>query len=180
MVKCPRCGYENSSTSVYCDNCAYLLSDSNGNKITMNRREKSWNMGLGKKIVIVLGIIVIAFLLFSFVYDNTQPSSEDSLNLVTDDGSSHQTSSYPYKAVIHYEGSWYAEMGDPNYLVKKSDHGPKSYTLDCASWDRVAIDVQKYDYGEGELKVQLLRNGEVVAENSTTNVTGRVVINYNY
>jgi hypothetical protein len=137
-------------------------------------------MGLGKKIVIVLGIIVIAFLLFSFVYNNTQPSSQDSLNLVTDDGSHHQTSSYPYQAVIKYEGSWFAEMGDPNYLVKESDYGNKVYTLDCAAWERVALDVQKTDYGEGNLTVQLLRNGEVVAEQSTTNVTGRVVINYNY
>ena len=36
------------------------------------------------------------------------------------------------------------------------------------------------DYGEGELKVQLLRSGEVVAENSTTQANGRIVINYNY
>jgi hypothetical protein len=137
-------------------------------------------MGLGKKIVIILGIIIIAFLLFSFIYNNTQPTYQDSLNVITDDGSHLQSSSYPYKAVISYEGSWYAEMGDPNYLVKESDYGNKTYTLDCAAWDRIALDVQKQDYGEGELKVQLLRNGEVVEEQSTTNATGRIVINYNY
>lgn len=49
MVKCPRCGYENSPNAVYCDNCAYLLSDSEGNKINMVKRESSWNMGIGKK-----------------------------------------------------------------------------------------------------------------------------------
>ncbi|WP_305513520.1 zinc ribbon domain-containing protein [Methanobrevibacter sp. V14] len=180
MVKCPRCGYENSSTAVYCDNCTYLLSDSDGNKIKNTKRESSWNMSIGKKIVIVLGIIVIAFLLFSFVYNSTQPSNQDSLNIVSDDGSNHQTSSYPYKAVIQYGGSWYAEMGDPNYLVKESGYGNKRFTLDCAAWERVSLDVQKQDYGEGELKVQLLRNGEVVAENSTTQSNGRIVINYNY
>lgn len=180
MVKCPRCGYENPSSSIYCDNCAYLLADSNGKRINNARRESSWNMGLGKKIVIVLGIIVIAFLLFSFVYNNTQPSYQESLNVITDDGSNYQTSSYPYKAVIKYEGSWYAEMGDPNYLVKESGYGSKTYTLDCAAWDRIAIDVQKQDWGEGELTVQLLKNGEVVEEKSTTNYTGHLVINYNY
>lgn len=56
----------------------------------------------------------------------------------------------------------------------------KRFTLDCAAWERVSLDVQKQDYGEGELKVQLLRNGEVVAENSTTQSNGRIVINYNY
>ena len=180
MVKCPRCGYENSSSAVYCDNCAYLLSDADGKRIKNVKRESSWNIGIGKKIVIVLGIIIITFLLFSFVYNNTQPSNQDSLNVVTDDGSHMQTSSYPYKALIQYEGSWYAEMGDPNYLVKESDYGCKTVTLDCAAWERICLDVHKQDWGEGELKVQLLRNGEVVAENSTTDPTGRIVINYNY
>ena len=180
MVRCPRCGYENSPTSVYCDNCAYLLADSDGNRIKNTRREASWNMGLGKKIVIVLGIIVIAFLLFSFIYNNTQPSYQDSLNVITDDGINLKSSSYPYKAVINYEGSWYAEMGDPNYLVKESGYGNKSFVLDCAAWDRIAIDVQKQDYGSGELTVQLVKNGEVVEEKSSTNVTGHLVINYNY
>ncbi len=180
MVKCPRCGYKNASTAVYCDNCAYLLADSDGTKIKNSKRDRSWGIGIAKKIVIVLGIIIIMFLLFSFVYNNTQPSSQDSLNVVTDDGSNHQTSSYPYQAVIQYEGSWYAEMGDPNYLVKESGEGTKSFTLDCAGWERVCLDVQKQDYGEGELKVQLKRNDEVVAENSTTDSLGRIVINYNY
>ena len=70
-------------------------------------------------------------------------------------------------------------MGNPNYLVKKEGYGHKKVTLDCAAWDKVVINANKYDYGEGELKVKLLRNGEIVAENSTTNVTGGVTINYN-
>ena len=180
MVKCPRCGYENAPSSVYCDNCAYLLTDRDGKVIDNPRRESSWNMGLGKKIVIVLGIIIIALLLFSFVYNNTQPSYQDSLNVITDDGNNYQASSYPYKVVIQYEGSWYAEMGDPNYLQKESGDGPKTFTLDCAAWDKVAVDVQKQDYSEGEMKVQLLKNGEVVNEESTTNATGHIVFNYNY
>lgn len=180
MVKCPRCGYENSSSSIYCDNCAYRLSDSKGNRINNSRRNNSWNMGIGKKIVIVLGIIIVTFLLFSVIYNNTQPTSQDSLSIVADDGSNHQSSSYPYKAVIQYNGSWYAEMGDPNYLVKESGDGPKTFVLDCAAWERVSLDVQKNDYSEEELTVKLVKNGEVVAEQSTTNATGRIVINYNY
>ncbi len=179
MVKCPRCGYENSTSAVYCDNCAYLLADSDGNRIKNTRRETSWNIGIVKKIVIVLGIIIIALLLFSFIYNNTQPSHDETLNVITDDGSVHKTASYPYKVSIQYEGSWYAEMGNPNYLVKESGYGPKEFTLDCAAWERVAVDAQKQDYGSGEFKVQLLRNGEVVAEKSTTN-TSSVIINYNY
>ena len=178
MVKCPRCGYDNPSTTAYCYNCAYRLTDSSGNRINNAKRNNGWDIGIAKKIVIVLGIIIIALLLFSFVYNNTQPSHNETLNVITDDGS-QQTSSYPYVAVIEYEGNWYAEMGNPNFLVKRSDYGTQHYTLDCASWDRIAIDAYKYG-GEGEMKVQLLRNGEVVAENSTTNGSSRVVINYNY
>ena len=179
MVKCTRCGYENSSTAVYCDNCAYRLTDSKGNKFNNSRRTSSWNIGIAKKIVIVLGIVIIALLLFSFVYNNTQPSHEDSFNLITDNGTVHKTAPYPYKAVIEYEGSWGAQMGDPNYLVSEDGYGDKTFTLDCAAWDKISISAQKYDYGEWELHVKLLRNGEVVAENSTTNVTGSVVVNYN-
>ena len=179
MVKCPRCGYENSTAAMYCDNCAYLLADSDGNKIKNSKREGSWNMGLGKKIVIVLGIIVVAFLLFSFIYNNSQPTAEESLNLVTDDGSHHQTSSYPYDVVIKYDGSWYGEMGDPNYLLKESKYGNRVVTLDCASWEKIHVHVQKQDYSYDELKVQLLRNGEVVVENTTTDQLGSVEINYN-
>ncbi len=177
MVKCPRCGYENSSSSLYCDNCAYLLADHNNKK---NKRTSSWNMGTAKKIVIVLGIIVVALLLFSFIYNNSQPSNEDSLNVITDDGSYRQSSSHPYKAVIEYNGSWYAKMGDPNYLVEKSSYGTGSYSLDCSSWDRVSITAQKQDYGGGNLTIKLLSNGDVVAENSTSENFKNVEINYNY
>jgi hypothetical protein len=56
-------------------------------------------------------------------------------------------------------------MGDPNYLQTKVDYGIMSYRLECAAWEHIYINVQKQDYGEGELKVQLLKSGKVVAEN---------------
>ena len=180
MVKCPRCGYENSATSVYCTNCDYPLKDNDGKRTAMTKRDGSWKISTGKKIIIVLGIIIIALLLFSLMYNSSQPTRDERLNVITDNGSTPETSSYPYKAVIIYEGDWYSEMGDPNYLVQKSGHGTQSFKLDCASWDRISIEAHKEDSGLGDLKVQLLRNGKVVAENSTTNESGSAVINYNY
>lgn len=177
MVKCPRCGYENSSSSTYCDNCAFLLADLNGKKVSHTKRTKSWNMGIVKKLIIVLGIIVIAFLLFSFIYNNSQPSNDETLNVIYDNGSQHQSSTYPFKAVISYEGSWYAKMGDPNYLVEKTGSGTNTISLDCAAWDDVHVEAQKYG-GEGELTVQILRNGKVVAENSTTDGSESVSLFY--
>lgn len=177
MVKCPRCGYENASSSVYCDNCAYLLSS---NKSTKPKKTNTgrWNVGLGKKILIVLGIIIVALLLFSFIYNNSQPSNNESLNVIYDDGSQQQASSHPYQVVISYNGTWYAEMGDPDYLVGKSGSGENTFTLDCAAWDNVKVNAQKLS-GNGEIKIQLLRNGEVVAENSTTGGHDSVSIFYN-
>ena len=180
MVKCPRCGYENSNSSMYCENCAYLLTDQHGNRTNNNKRTSSWNIGIAKKIVIILGILVIGMLLFSFIYNNSQPSNQDSLNVITDDGSLNHSSSYPFVAVITYEGDWSAQMGDPNYLLSKSGYGNQSYSLDCAPWEKVTIMAQKTDYGEGTLTIKLLRNGEVVAENSTTDPAGKLVIHYNY
>ena len=180
MVKCPRCGYDNSPSSTYCDNCAYLLTDHKGNRISNPKRTKSWGMGIAKKIVIVMLIIVVALLLFSFVYNNTQPDNETSLNVITDDGSNNHVSSYPFTSVVSYDGNWYARMGDPNYLVDQSGNGQGRLLLDCASWERVHIEAQKEDYGDGPLTIQLLKNGEVVAENSTTDANGKVTIDYNY
>ena len=179
MVKCPRCGYENSASSTYCENCAYLLTDYKGNRLVQNKRTSSWNIGIAKKIVIVLGIVVIAMLLFSFIYNVSQPSHEDSLNVITDNGSLNHSSSYPYTAVIKYDGSWFAKTGDPNYLSSITGNGQKRETLDCASWEHVYIMAQKEDNGEGNLTIQLLKNGNVVAQNSTTNTTGSIEIHYN-
>ena len=179
MVKCPRCGYENSASSTYCDNCAYLLTDQNGNRIG-SKGSKGWGLGVAKKIIIVMFIIVIALLLFSFINNSTQPDNSTSLNVITDDGNNNHVSSYPYTSVVKYDGSWYGKMGDPNYLVEQSGYGEGKLLLDCASWERVHIEAQKEDYGDGNLTIQLLRNGEVVAENSTTNATGSVSIDYNY
>lgn len=179
MVKCPRCGYENSPTSTYCDNCSYLLTDQNGNRLSSTKRTSSWNMGLAKKIVIVLGIVVVALLLFSFIYNVSQPSPEENLNVITDNGSLNHSSSYPFTAVVNYEGSWFSKMGDPNYLSEESGNGQKRVILDCASWERVYIMAQKEDMGDGTLTIQLLKDGQVVAQNSTTNATGSIEINYN-
>lgn len=180
MVKCPRCGYNNSSTAVYCDNCAYLLTNTDGGRNYNSGRTNKWNLNILRKVLIVLGIIIIALLLFSFVYNFSLPSNDEALNVISDDGSIERDSSYPYSVVIDYEGDWYAEMGDPNYLEREYGRGSQTFSLDCASWDKVAVDAQKQDYGEGPLKIQLLRNGKVVAEESSNNLSGHLVINYNY
>ena len=173
MVKCPRCGYDNLSSSTYCVNCSYILK-----KPSDEKKKSGWNMGMAKKIAIIVGIIIIAFLLFSIIYNVSQPSSEDSLNVIEADKNVQEGSSTPYQVKIIYNGSWYARYGDPNYLQEKTGSGEIIINLDCASWDSVQVTVQKYDSSSEELTVQILRNGEVVAENSTTSPSGSVSLSY--
>lgn len=178
MVKCPRCGYENNDISVYCENCTYPIK----NPQSANSKNKStgWNISTGKKIAIVLGIVVIALLLFSFIYNTTQPDNKSSLNVISAEEKIQEGSNYPYQVHIIYNGTWFGQVGDPNYLQDVSGRGEESYNLDCAPWDKVGVVIEKSDGSSEELKVELLRDGNVVAENSTTSSTGSVIINYNY
>ena len=132
-----------------------------------------------KKIAIVLGIVVIALLLFSFIYNSTQPDNKSSLNVISADEKVQEGSNYPYQAHIIYNGTWSGKVGDPNYIREVSGRGDESYNLDCAPWDKVTMVIEKSDGSSNELKIELLKNGNVVAENSTTSSTGSVVINYN-
>ena len=135
-------------------------------------------MGTGRKIVLIIGIIIILFLVFSVVYDISQPNSKESLNVIEADKNVQEGANLPYQVKILYDGNWYGKMGDPNYLQEKSGNGEKIIGLDCASWDQVSIFVQKDDSSSSNLTVQLLRNGKVVAENSTTSSYGTVSFSY--
>ncbi|MCR5026784.1 MAG: zinc finger Ran-binding domain-containing protein [Methanobrevibacter sp.] len=173
MVKCPRCGYDNSSSSTYCVNCSYILKGSSTGK-----KKGGWNMGTGKKIVLIVGIIIIAFLLFSIINNFSQPTNKESLNVIVANNNTQEGSSTPYQVKIIYNGTWYAKYGDPNYLQEKSGSGEIVISLDCAAWDAVHVSVQKTDASSENLTVQILRNGEVVAVNSTTSPNGGVKLNY--
>lgn len=171
MVKCPRCGYDNLSSSTYCENCSYILDGS-----PTGQKGKGWKMGTAKKIALIIGIIAIALVLFSVVYNFSQPSHEESLNVVVADDNLQEGSSHPYEVKVKYDGDWYFKGGDPNYPQEKPGHGHEVIKLDSASWDKVQVLVERYDGSSDNMVVQLLRNGDVVAENSTT--SNQVTISY--
>ncbi|WP_299524310.1 zinc ribbon domain-containing protein [uncultured Methanobrevibacter sp.] len=178
MVKCPRCGYENNDISMYCENCTYPIKNPQSAGST-NKGNNGWNISTGKKIAIVLGIVVIALLLFSFIYNASQPDDKSSLNVISAKEKVQEGSNYPYQVHVMYNGTWDGKIGDLNYPNDVSGHGDDLYDLNCAPWDKVGIVINKVDGSTNELKVELLRDGKVVAENSTTNATGSVIINYN-
>ncbi|MBR6024241.1 MAG: zinc ribbon domain-containing protein [Methanobrevibacter sp.] len=163
MVKCPRCGHDNLSSTTYCENCSYILKGS-----PTGQKKGEWNIGTAKKIVLIIGIIAIALVLFSVIYNHTQPTEEESLNVIEADSNVQESSSHPYQLKIIYDGDWYSNSGHSSYPQNNSGHGTKSIELDCAAWDTVSVFVEKTDGSSDNMTVQLLRNGEVVAENSTT------------
>ena len=129
--------------------------------------------------IVIVGVsFLLMILLFSIIYNLTQPTNKDSLNVVIADNNTQEGSSTPYQVKIIYNGTWYAKYGDPNYLQEKSGSGGIVISLDCAAWDAVHVSVQKTDASSENLTVQILRNGEVVAVNSTTSPNGGVKLNY--
>ena len=90
--------------------------------------------------------------------------------------SDNSPSSTPFEVVISYDGDWYGRLGDVDHPSERSGSGNQTYRLSCAAWDEAFANIQKTDYGSGELKVQLLKNSKVIAENTTTAENGVVSV----
>ena len=176
MVKCPRCGYENNRNSTYCVNCTYVLKDPNAKQQKrVASSGRSWsNTKTIKKVAIVLCIIVVAFIIFSLIYQMSLPEPENSLTVVTSNETGVQTSSTPYVVVIEYDGSWTATLGDNNNPIVYTGSGHFEKRLNCVAWDHIIVDVSKTDGGSGVLKVIVYNNGKVIFEDSTTAVNGTI------
>lgn len=174
MVKCPRCGYENNINNEYCERCAYPLDEPD---IRLEPNQDKKGHGIAKKILIAIGIIVVAFLLFSIIYNYSIPSKESSLNVITTNDSNKGDTYNPYQVNISYDGHWYGTLGQKDNPSEKSGTGDDIYRLKCAGWEHVTVDIHKGDYSSNPLTVKLLKNGKVIAENTTTQSAGSVQIN---
>ena len=163
MVKCPRCGYDNLPSTTYCEKCSYIIKNP-----PVRQKKSGWNMGTAKKVALIIGIIAIALVLFSVIYNHTQPTEKESLNVIEADSNVQESSAHPYELKIIYDGSWFSKSGHPSYPQENTGNGTKVIKLDCAAWDTVSVYVEKSEDSTQNMKVQLLRNGVVVAENSTT------------
>ena len=176
MVKCRRCGYENYSDNVYCENCMYPLKSQKEMNKPKKKRDSGWHISTFKKVVIVIGIIFLAYLSFSIIYEVSQPSPESSLNVITTNSSDQQSSTRPYQVNIIYNGSWTGEMGKAGTPVDKSGTGDELIRLSCAGWDNVTVKIAKLEDNSEPLKVQLLKNGKVIREDTTTEPQGEVIL----
>ena len=132
-------------------------------------------MGTAKKIAVIIGIIAVALILFSVIYNYTQPTHEESLNVVVADSNVQEGSAHPYELRVIYSGDWYFRGGIADYPQEQSGSGNQTIRLEAAAWDHVYALVERDDSSDN-ITVQLLRNGDVVAENSTT--SNQVTLSY--
>lgn len=177
MVKCPRCGHENYSDNVYCENCMYPLKSQKGKKTPKRtHNDDGWHLSTVKKVIIVIGIIILAYFSFSIIYEVSQPSPENSLNVITTNNSDQYSSTRPYQVNISYNGSWDARIGQSNIYRDESGSGDDLIRLTCAGWDNVTVQIEKVDYSSKPLTVQLIKNGKIIQENTTTEPNGKVIL----
>lgn len=179
MVKCPRCGYENSRNSKYCVNCTFLLKKPE-NKDEKKGTLNSWkHMNKFRKLAIVLTIFLIFFIACSLIYTISYVSNDKSLNIATSNDSDQKKSSTPYVVNIYYNGSWEATMGSvKNPETFSGDHN-YSKRLDCVAWDHIKISVSKTDENNYPLKVKVFRDGQVIFEQTTTDTNGKIFYELN-
>lgn len=175
-MKCQRCGYENNDSSKFCINCTYPLNTEHSNNNKIDRKSRWSKLSMGRKVFIVLGIIIIALLLFSIIESISAPNENSSLNLVTTNQSSYDSSYHPFQVKVIYNGSWYGDAGTEKYTYEYSDVGDDLIRLDSSPWDDVSVNIHKNDYTSKKLTVQLIKDGEVIGENSTTKPNGNVIL----
>ncbi|WP_409201033.1 zinc ribbon domain-containing protein [Methanobrevibacter sp. DSM 116169] len=172
MVKCPRCSYENNDDESYCSNCKYPLNINK--KFSENERKSRWsNFSMGKKVILVIAIVALLILTFNLIYTSTEadkPSSE----IITTNESPVIKSSNPYQVRVIYNGSWSGDVGIADLPISRSGYGNELIFIDGAPWDNVNAVVYKNDASDKNLTIQLLQDGKVIKENSTTKPNGAV------
>lgn len=118
-------------------------------------------------IICVLAIIAVALIIAMGGGDNT--SSNSSQN--TDTGSSYQG----YQVRITTEGSWSGSVGSINSATYDGK-GNKVIDVENVEHDILTAVIQKSGGNSGELKVEILKDGNVIKEGSTTAAYGVVTV----
>ena len=109
---------------------------------------------MDKKLKCLIGIIIVVIIVMIIA-------------VATTDGNTGNNEGTQIKVI--YDGSWSGALstGDGS---SKTIEGTGNETINVTNntLDMVSANAQKMDGGSGELKIQLLKNGEVKKESSTT------------
>ena len=80
---------------------------------------------------------------------------------------------------VNYDGPYTGVIQDGNTIKMISGYGNQTFDLESDNIDRIHTQISKTDDGFGKLEVQILKNGEVVEEQSTSMPYGFVSMTVN-
>ena len=144
------------------------------------------NASTGKKILAVLLCCCVGLAIFGAIGGlifpdlNTDDSYDDSYDYGDDIISSDSSLSddgigdSDIQIRVTCDGDWQGSVGVGSSQASYSGSGDKLINLDGDSSDIVAAAIQKQDSGDGKLKVEIIKDGKVVKDASTTSEYGVV------
>jgi hypothetical protein len=80
---------------------------------------------------------------------------------------------------VNYDGLYTGVIQDGNTIRMITGYGNQTFDLESDNIDRIHTQISKTDDGFGKLEVQILKNGEVVEEQSTSMPYGFVSMTVN-
>lgn len=112
----------------------------------------------------------------------TDAATETTTATATSTPTETQTSANEQNTVtvrVSYDGEWSGNVGSTASQRSVDGSGEETFEVDVEeSFDAVSAVFQKMDEGDGELVVEIVDGGEVVAEQSTTAEFGTVSVSY--
>lgn len=145
---------------------------------------KEWSTA--KKVISIVAVCCIGLFIVGMIAGGLSPDkntgSSVSINTNSSDSSSNSVSnsssdsSSPLQVRITTEGSWSGALGTTGSTTTYDGTGSKTIDLDGSSYEMVTTSIQKQGGGSDELKVEIIKDGKVVKEGSTTAQYGVVSI----
>jgi hypothetical protein len=161
-------GGDGSSRSV--DGSGTETFDVDGDPYIVSANAQKRDSGSGELVVEILQDgEVIASKRTSAEYGVAQVTSEDGIDEGSDSDSTEDSngSGSSYEVRIEYDGEWSGSVGSGGSTSSVDGSGTETIEID-GSPDIISANAQKQDDSSNELTIQILEDGEVVEEGSTT------------
>ena len=134
--------------------------------------------------VICLVLLVIAFVAFMSTPIVSESSTmgigddiiSDDIITDADDTSASKNDDGGVQIEISYPGEWSASVGDESTSTSYSGTGDDVIKIDDSKYDVIAAAVQKTDGSSDKLKVKIIRGGDTLDSESTTEDFGVVTV----
>lgn len=108
--------------------------------------------------------------------DDIITDADDSSKSNDDTSSSSKNDDEGVQIKISYPGKWSASVGDESHSTSYEGTGDDIIKIDEGKYDVIAAAVQKTDGSSDKLKVKIIRNGDTLDSESTTEDFGVVTV----